>query len=228
MIPRNHLISIGILFVAACGVSLYFQDRLPDPCPIHWNLHGEIDDYGPPLLAAWLMPMVTVGITALLAALPLLGPFRKNIEGFRVVYGRICVMLAGIFLALHVLFMLEAVGWHTRIGPSIGVICGIMFVALGNWMGKMRRNLYIGIRTPWTLANDVVWEKTHRLGGRLFVASGLLSIVVCLFAPDWMCFAVLIGTVGITTVWVLLYSLVCYRKLGQVDDLHRAPDGASS
>ncbi|MBK8268617.1 MAG: SdpI family protein [Planctomycetes bacterium] len=88
------------------------------------------------------------------------------------------------FLALHVLFMLEANGTNVRMGPSIGIILGIMFMVLGNWMGKLRRNLYIGIRTPWTIANDIVWEKTHRLGGRLFVAAGIVTVAVCTFASD--------------------------------------------
>lgn len=220
MIERGHLVTIGILFLVACGVSIWFQDRLPDPCPIHWNIHGQPDNYGSPILAAWLMPSITLPILGLLIGLPLLGPFRKNIEEFRQTYGRLCVILTLVFLALHVLFMLEASGVHTSIGSSIGIILGILFMVLGNWMGKMRRNLYIGIRTPWTIANDVVWEKTHRLGGRLFFVSGLVTAAVCLFASDVVCFIVLMSSIGISTIWSLAYSLWCYRKHGQADDLN--------
>lgn len=223
MISRSHFISIAVLLLAACGVSLWFQNKLPNPCPIHWNIDGEPDNFGSPLLAAWLMPGLTIPIFGLLIGLPLLGPFRKNIEAFRVIYGRICVFIAAVFLALHVLFMLEANGTNVRMGPSIGIILGIMFMVLGNWMGKMRRNLYIGIRTPWTIANDVVWEKTHRLGGRLFVAAGIVTVAVCPFASDRVCFVVLIGSVLISTLWSLVYSLYCYRKYGQTDDLNPAP-----
>jgi uncharacterized membrane protein len=108
-----------------------------------------------------------------------------------------------------------------QIGPALCVLVGLMIAMLGNWMGKLRRNFYIGIRTPWTLANEVVWEKTHRLGGKLFVAAGLISAITGLFAGDVVCFVVLMSTLIGSALWAVLYSLYEYRKLGQVDDLSR-------
>ncbi len=218
MIPRVHVVTVLILFLAGCGVSLWFQDRLPDPCPIHWNIYGEADNFGSPILAAWMMPMVTLPMMGLIMGLPLLGPFRSNIESFKVVYGRLCVVITMTMLAIHVLFMLEAYGAKTRFGPSIAIVIGILYVLIGNWMGKMRRNLYVGIRTPWTIVNDVVWEKTHRVGGRLFVGCGLFTIAVCPFASDWACFVVLIGGTIVIVVWAILYSVICYRKHGGKED----------
>src|SRR5262249_13952430 len=96
---------------------------------------------------------------------------------------------------------------------------GVMFSVLGNWMGKIRRNFYVGIRTPWTLANDEVWERTHRSGGKVMMLIGAISAITGFFASDTTCFIVLISGVGVLVLWALGYSLYWYRKIGRVDDL---------
>lgn len=219
MIPRFHLIwMIAAVFVNV-ALSAAFYPHLPNPCPIHWNLHGQIDGYGSPLTMALIAPSTSAGLVLLLMLFPAIGPFKRNLENFRVVYGRIGALLLTFFLALQVILLLAASGRPLRIGPAFTVLFGLMFAFLGNWMGKLRRNFYVGIRTPWTLANDTVWEKTHRIGGRLFVIGGAISAITGLFAGDVTCFVVLIGTIFISVVWSIVYSLVIYRRLGQVDDL---------
>lgn len=218
MIPRKHLLIIAVAVLANAGLSAYYYPRLPNPCPIHWNLHGEVDDYGSPMTMAMLGPCISLGIAVLMSALPLLGPMRSNFETFRVTYGRIAVTLAVFFFGLQVVLLLAATENRLRIGPSLCVLFGLMFAVLGNWMGKLRRNLYVGIRTPWTIANDVVWEKTHRLGGRLFVLAGLITAAAGLFTSEKVCFATLMTSIGVSVIWSGLYSLVVYRRLGQVDD----------
>ena len=222
MIPRFHLIWMVAAVIANIAISTAFYPRLPNPCPIHWNIHGQIDDYGSPMTMALIAPSASAGLVLLLVLFPAIGPFKRNLRDFRVVYGRIGSLLLTFFLAIQVILLLAASGRPLRIGPLLTVLFGIMFAFLGNWMGKLRRNFYVGIRTPWTLANDVVWEKTHRVGGRLFAVGGVISAITGLFAGDVICFIVLIGTVLISVVWSLVYSLVIYRRLGQVDDL--SPD----
>src|SRR5262249_19202654 len=151
--------------------------------------------------------------------LPVLGPFRRNMESFRVVYGRIGSLILTFFLALHVVTLLAATGRPLRIGAVLTILIGLMFACLGNWMGKVRRNFYVGIRTPWTLANEIVWEKTHRLGGKLFVAAGLIAAITGFFASEVTCFVVLMAALFGSATWSVIYSYVTYRKLGQVDDL---------
>jgi uncharacterized membrane protein len=218
MIPRIHIIIIALAVLCNAGLSAYIFPRLPDPCPIHWNIRGEVDGYGAPLTMALLGPSIAAGVALMMCGLPLLGPFRKNMESFRVVYGRIAVTLVVFFFGLQVVLLLAATGNKLRIGPSLCILFGILFAVLGNWMGKLRRNLYIGIRTPWTIANDVVWEKTHRLGGKLFVVAGFVSAITGVFASELGCFITMMSSIGIAVLWSVLYSLVEYRRLGQVDD----------
>jgi uncharacterized membrane protein len=219
MIPRFHLWWMIAAIISIAALSAAFYPRLPDPCPIHWNIHGQVDNYASRLTAALFGPALAAGITLLLLVLPVIGPFRRNMESFRGVYGRICALILTFFVAIHVVTLLAATGKPLRMGAILTVLIGVMFACLGNWMGKIRRNFYVGIRTPWTLANEVVWEKTHRLGSKLFVAAGITSAVTGLFASEVSCFVVLMTALFASVTSSVIYSFVVYRRLGQVDDL---------
>jgi uncharacterized membrane protein len=220
MIPRTHLIIIMLMLLATLGVSAWFYPQLGQRVPVHWNIRGEIDGYGSKWVPLLITPGAIVLVVLIMSGLPLLGPFRRNFELFRTIYGRLCVTIVTAFSSLHVIVLLGAAGHGLRIGADICIVLGVMSAVLGNWLGKVRRNFYIGIRTPWTLASDAVWERTHRFGGRLFVICGLADIAAGLLAPvDWICFVVLLGGIAVTVVACVLHSLYWYRRLGKVDDL---------
>jgi len=224
---RTHIRWVWILVLANVAFNAAMYSRLPDPAPTHWNIHGEVDGWGPRWLAVGLFPLIMAGIMLLLVVLPRLGPFRANLESIAVTYGRIVVTVGLLMLTLNVIFILAAAGYKLPIGSSIALAIGLFFALLGNWMGKIPRNLYLGIRTPWTIANDTVWERTHRLGGRVMVAAGLIVAITALFASDITCFIVLMSSLGVTVIWAVVYSYRLYRRLGSVDDLH-APGSMGS
>jgi uncharacterized membrane protein len=221
MIPRTHLVILILIELAIIAVSAILFPLLPDPVATHYNLRGEPDAYGSPWTLALLMPIMAAVLIGLLTGLPLLGPFRSNFEEFRVIYGRVCIAALTSFLGIHLVIMLKGAEYPIDIGRALAIILGLLFAVLGNWFGKIRRNFYVGIRTPWTIANDEVWERTHRVGGRLFAIVGVASVVSGLLAPAQVCFFVLIGGVVIASVWSVLYSIYWYRRLGQVDDMSR-------
>jgi uncharacterized membrane protein len=219
MIARLHLLGMGAVAAAGFAIGAAFYPKLPNPCPTHWDISGQPDGYGSPLQMALLFPSIVTGTGLMLVVLPLLGPFRRNLEEFRLTYGRICIFVMLVLVGMQVIFLLKAGGAAFRLGPAVAILVGLIIAVLGNWMGKIRRNFYMGIRTPWTLANEVVWEKTHRAGGRVFVAAGLASALGGLLLPDPACYFVVIGTVGAAALWCAGYSYYVYRRLGQVDDL---------
>lgn len=219
MIPRRSLLIIVLFFLAATTFSAVWHARLPETVPTHWNARGEADAFGPRWKLTVLMPGLMVVLTLIFHFLPQLGPFRKNIESFRPTYGRIVVVAMAALLAIHVISVLKAGGQNISMNRAILIVIGLLLATMGNWFGKLRRNFYIGIRTPWTIANDEVWERTHRLGGRLFVAYGVLLVVAGLAAPAGTSVFWLVGGLIVITVWLTVYSLVTYRRLGQVDRL---------
>lgn len=214
MIERKHLIIVLALLAAPALASAVMYSSLPDPAPIHWNVRGEADGFGPRWVLAWLLPASTTLVTALLLALPALGPMRENMARFRNVYGKLVIAIVATVGAIHVLTLLSATGAAVRIEVVVPFVMGLLFAVLGNWMGKIRRNFWVGIRTPWTLASDVVWERTHRVGGRLFVALGLLVAIVALLGHPWLTIGTLIGGLIALLVWSLVYSLWLYQRVG--------------
>jgi uncharacterized membrane protein len=91
-------------------------------------------------------------------------------------------------------------------------LVALEFIFVGNMMGKIRMNWFVGARFPWTLENDEVWNKTNRLSGKLFVASGTASIIAVFF-PPMVTFSVLLGSILLSTVASILYSYLLYRRL---------------
>lgn len=224
MLTRSHKLALLGLIGLSVALSAVFVPILPDTVPTHWNMHGEADDYGSKWVSLLLFPGVLIGMAALMMVLPLLGPFRQNLEAFRVTYGRILITILTTFLGLQLVILLKSAGGEFEIGSSLAIVLGLMMALLGNWLGKVRRNFYVGIRTPWTLANERVWEKTHRVGAWLFMVHGLVTAVTGYFASSVVCFFVLIGGLIAIVIWAVFYSLYWYRRLGAVDELSSATE----
>lgn len=216
---RRHVYVVGGVLATMVAMSVVGLFVLPEQVPVHWNLHGEVTRHGSRWEALLVLPVLAAGITLLLSILPRLGPLRANLEAFKTIYGRIVIAVLGLFAAMHAMMLLMGAGAEVPVAKVVTVSIGILLAVLGNWMGKIRRNFWVGIRTPWTLANDVVWERTHRVGGRLMVLLGLLVIAAGALAPPAAAFVVLTGGAGALGFWAIGYSLWLYRRLGQVDHL---------
>ncbi len=225
---RTHLWLILLLVAANCAFVAVLHTQLPERVPTHWNMHGQADDWGSKWTFTLLMPSVQAGIAGLMLVLPLLGPLRRNMQDFRVIYGRIAVAISLMLFALSVIIGLKTAGADIPIGTAVAMVLGLSFVVLGNWFGKIRRNFYVGIRTPWTLASDYVWDRTHRLGGRLFVLAGAVVALVAPFVAEWIVFIVLMTCVLGASLWTIVYSYVCYRRHGEKDDLGTPGDPAAT
>jgi len=219
MISRTHCFVLAGLILAAVAVSGVFTPLLPERVPVHYNLSGEADRYGSRWELLIVFPALIAVVAVVMVALPLLGPFRRNFERFQTTYGRVCIAMLSALVAMQVVAFLKAQGVALQLGATLAIVFGLTLAVIGNWLGKVRRNFYLGIRTPWTLANDLVWERTHRFGARLFTAHGLVAAACGFFAPDPVCFVVLIGGLVAVALICTLYSIYCYHKHRKVDEL---------
>lgn len=199
-----------LLIVAMSLVTAYLYPRLPAQLPVHWNFAGEVDGYGP-RWQIWLLGPGAMGALLLLGmALPWLSPHQFEVQASGPTYGYMMVIPVLLMACVEALLLCTALGWPLPvryIAPGLG--CAVL-ILLGNPMGKVKRNFYLGIRTPWTLASERVWYATHRLAGRLMVASGLLGFAaLSAGSPQWVLMLAL-------TAWAplaALYSLLCYKRL---------------
>lgn len=202
-------IAIGITLVAL-GATAIIYPSLPPKVPIHWNIRGEIDSYGPKTWAAFLMPAAMVVMLGVFALLPALSPKQFEIDAFRTTYYFIVVLVIGLFGYIHALSMLGAM---SRVVDFPRALCGgmfLFFMLLGNVLGKVRRNFFVGVRVPWTLASDRVWNETHRLAAWMFMGAGALGLLcVALNLPFYLGFIPL----GFAAIVPIVYSLLLYKRL---------------
>jgi len=201
---------IGIMFLLAAWSWL----RIPEGAsiPVHWGINGEADRYGGKFEGLLLLPVITLLAALLLSLIPRIDPRGENIARSAKAYKSIWFVTLLFMLAIYVMSILAALGWAINMGRIIGPALGILFIILGNYMGKIRSNYTVGIRTPWTLASELSWNKTHRLGGKLFVALGLLVLVMALFGQGALTFYVLLAGLLITLITLFAYSYIVWKS----------------
>ncbi|WOR13714.1 SdpI family protein [Hyphomonas sp. FCG-A18] len=223
---RNGLIASGLAIATMLGVIAWVWMALPEgeQIPLHWNAAGEADRWGSKREAMFglaVMPVVVLFTTILLAVVPKLDPRRANLEKSAKTYGivwvAVMVLLAGVSVGIG---WLKVSSVSTAAGPDVSgipfvrfVMAGtaLMFIVLGNYLPKTRPNWFLGIRTPWTLSSDEAWEKTHRLGGRLFMLVGLVGLVIA-FVLDGLALAFAVPAMVLTvTAICFIYSFLVWR-----------------
>lgn len=212
MSTRTTLVISLVLIVTAILAGLLLWDRMPEQMASHWNVDDQVDGYMPKFWGLFLMPLVTLGMLALFLVIPSIDPLKANIAQFREAFNLFIVLIIGFMLYVHGLTLAWSLGYQNfKMSAAMLPFMGILFVAIGFMLRKAKRNYFIGIRTPWTLNSDYVWDETHRLGAILFMASGILAMIGGLFGgmtAFWFLFVPLIGS----TLFLLIYSYVLYRR----------------
>ncbi len=199
------------LFIGvAIAVAAYLYPDLPDQIPTHWNINGEVDDYTAKPWGVAIMPLAAIFVFVVMRLIPVISPQGFRTDSFMDVVNVFTVVIVGFMSGVAILVLLEANGQDVRINEMIFAGVGLMFVVLGNYMGKVRKNFFIGIRTPWTLASDEVWSRTHRLGGKVFVLIGIFMMLNSLvrFPVQW-----LIASIVVVALVPVIYSYVIYRRI---------------
>jgi len=168
-----QIVLIAVMFAAAALAWPVAPDRIP----VHWNAAGEVDRYGGKVEGLLLMPLIASGIYLLMRYLPNLDPGRANYARFGGVYATIRIAMLALMAAIQGVVLFSVLRRPMDMPLIVPVLVGSLFVLMGGLMGKIRPNWFVGIRTPWTLSSKVAWVRTHRLGGWLFVAQGLLFIL---------------------------------------------------
>jgi uncharacterized membrane protein len=201
------LVLIGLAVLA--GVALWNQ--LPDQMASHWNANDEVDGTMPKFWGVFMMPIITMGMLALFLVLPNIDPLKANIAQFRESFNLFILVIVAFMLYVHALTLAWSLGYQDfKMSAAMLPFMGVLFIAVGWMLKKAKRNFFIGIRTPWTLSSDTVWNKTHQLGSTLFMASGVLVIVGGFFGGTtafWLMFIPLIGS----SLFLVVYSYVLYR-----------------
>lgn len=200
-----------LLILAAVVFSVIVYARLPERMPMHWGVHGEVNRYGSRAEGAFFMPGVMLLIWLLLRFLPRIDPRRANYEKFADTYDLIVNSLVALFAVMHLALLGTALGWPISMARLVPALVGLQFVILGNALPRARPNWWFGIRTPWTLSNDRVWTRTHRVGGYLLAGAGLVLLLSAALPAPWT-FALGVGAVAAAGFGSLVYSYLAWKQ----------------
>jgi len=156
------------------------------------------------------MPIISIFLLALFLLVPHLDPLKENIAEFRNIFNLFILLMLVFLVYIWKLIIFWNLGFTFDMTSAILPAIGFLFIFIGYMLGKAKRNWFIGIRTPWTLSSDTVWDKTHQLAGKLFIASGILAMLGIFFGDNAVWFT-LVPVLG-TTLCLFIYSYLLYQK----------------
>lgn len=202
---------IWLLLLGSFLAGVWAYPHLPERVPIHWDLQGRPNGWGSPFWAAFGVPLLNLAVYVLMLISPLIDPKRANYARFTGFYRGLRWLIVAFMTAVYGAALAAGLGYSVDIALIVPLAVGLLWVYIGNSLGRVRFNYFVGIRTPWTLADETVWQRTHRLGGRLFVVTGLLTVVALPFSRV-ASFWVLTGGSLATVIGTLVYSAALYLR----------------
>jgi uncharacterized membrane protein len=209
-LAKKYYLGAAMVVVAVFAGVLVAYPHLPDTVPLHWDAHGQVNGWGPKWSLFLWGPGTMAGIVLMFSALPWLSPKKFEVDSFRATYLYIMMAVVAMLAYLNLLALGASLGMALDMSRAVMGGVGLLVALMGNVLGKVRRNFFIGVRTPWTIANEQVWNATHRFAAKTFFAGGLATLAFAILrAPYWLSIAaVLTGVLA-----PVVYSLVFYKQL---------------
>lgn len=203
-----------LLFIIALGfaLGLYMYPILPEKVPIHWNVYGQIDNYGSKIWLVLWVPLLNLGIYLMMLLIPFIDPKKKNYSLFEGSYKLLRNIIVLFFFAIYLFVLFASIGFVVKVEKVVPIIVAVMLTLIGNYMGTFKQNFFVGIKTPWTLSDSEIWNKTHRIGGRIWVLGGILMILSTLLLKSSINFAVFMSIILIMVFVPIVYSYVLYAR----------------
>jgi uncharacterized membrane protein len=207
---KKLLLAALIIIIISFIVGIASYNYLPNSLASHWGPNGQVNGHMPKFWALFLLPVISIALFILFYFLPKIDPLKANYEKFQKYYDSFILVMILFMFYLYLLTIL----WNFRINFNMNTALipalGFLFIYIGAIMKYLKRNWFIGIKTPWTITSDKVWDKTHKLGSRLFIISGIIMIAG-IFFQNYIFWFVLVPVL-VSAVWLFVYSYLEYRK----------------
>jgi len=208
---KKELPVIGIVLLPFIYLA-YIWNSLPEQVPMHWNLKGEIDNWGSKYSLIGLTFLLPVFTYVLMLVIPKIDP-KKSMESMGGKYYQFKFILVA-FMSVLALFIIHISKNQKLSNPNmIVILVGILFVFMGNYFKVIKQNYFIGIKTPWTIENEEVWKLTHLLAGKMWVIGGIVIVICSLVLPENINFYFLISITAVISIVPIVYSYLIYKKL---------------
>lgn len=197
------------IVVASFGIGYYFYPRLPEIVASHWNAQGQADGYTNRYWGAFLLPIIQAAMFLLFVFIPMIDPKKDNIKKFREFYDVFIVAMLLFMTYIYLLTIAWALGQRFEMLRFLTPAFAVLFFAVGFMVEKAEPNYTIGIRTPWTLASEPVWRKTHELGGKMFKVGSILTLLGIAY-PNYAIWFVLTPII-LVSIFLVIYSYFLFK-----------------
>ena len=207
---KSEMIFLGLVLLSFL-MGFYFYPQMPERVASHWNASGQVDGYMPRFWGVFFMPFMLLGMSLLFIAIPHIDPLKQNIEQFRGYFDVFIILVLVFMIAVYLQTILWNKGFQINLNITLPIGLGLLFYYTGILVENAKMNWFIGIRTPWTLSNEVVWDKTHKVGGKMFKIAGLIGLSGVFF-QSYAVYFILIPALFVA-VYTIVYSYIAYKQL---------------
>ena len=206
---KLQLLAAGIVLLSFI-TAFYFQPSLPSRVAIHWDLQGNANGYSGSAFAAYFMPVLSLAMLLLFMFLPTIDPLKKNYAAFRNEYDGLMALLIGFLYYVYVFTIAVNIGYQIVVAQYLAPAFAVLFFYLGMVLAKAKQNWFVGIRTPWTLSSESVWNKTHAIVSKLFKTAGVVALIGIFLPKIGLILAV--AVVLAAAVFAIVYSYLEFEK----------------
>ena len=205
-----QIISLFIILISF-GIGIVCYPQAPNIMASHWNAQGQADGYMPKFWALFLMPIITAVMFLLFLVIPRIDPLQANIKKFENYFHGFVLLIILFLFYVYILTILWNISVKFNMTYSILPATGLLFYYIGILLKNAKRNWFIGIRTPWTLSSDIVWDKTHKIAAKLFKVAGIIAMLG-IFAGEFAVLFVMVPVIC-AAIYTISYSYFEYQKL---------------
>ena len=207
---KKTLILSSLTLLIPVIVGLLLWNKLPDPMPSHWNIHGEVDSWSSKAFTVFGLPALMLVLQWVCIFASMADPKYQNYNPKMIkLMFWICPAIG---LILCCMVYPQAMGYSVPIEVIMPLVMGVLFVIVGNWLPKCQQTYTMGIKLPWTLANEENWNATHRFGGKVWFFGGIASMVSALVGSTWLLMAILVLMCLLPTIYSYRYYIKYERK----------------
>jgi len=206
---KSEIIISGII-ILSFAIGIYYYPQMPEKVASHWNAGGQVNGYMSKFWGVFLMPIISIGMLLLFMLIPRIDPLKSNIQQFRKNYDGFVVLIMVFLLYIYLLTIFWNSGYTFNMTVLLSPALAILFYYAGILIENAKRNWFIGIRTPWTLSSDKVWDKTHKIGGKLFKIAGVVTLLA-IFFESFAIFIIVVPVILIS-IYTVVYSYFEYQK----------------
>lgn len=206
---KLNLITL-LLIILSFLIGIFSYQYLPDKIASHWDSQGNVNGYIQKFWGIFLLPIISISLFLLFYFLPKIDHLKENYKKFKSYYDSFILIIILFMFYIYILTLIWNFGVQFNMNLSLIPALGFLFIYIGIILKKIKRNWFIGIRTPWTITSNKVWDKTHKLGSKLFILSGIITLLGIFFS-DYMIWFILVPVI-LSSIISIIYSYLEFKK----------------